>query len=75
MPKEGVLVGPDGGKGSSHGTPWEYDIHVPMILWGGGIPPRVLSAPSTPYDLAPTLASFLGVDLPDATGTPLDLRK
>jgi hypothetical protein len=71
----GVLVDPYAGKGSSHGTPWEYDTHVPMIFWGGGITPRAVSAPSTPYDLAPTLARRLGIDLPDATGTALEVWK
>jgi len=69
----GVLVDPYDGKGSSHGTPWEYDTHVPMIFWGGGIAPRAISTPTTPYDLAPTLALRLGVDLPDATGTRIDV--
>jgi len=75
VPRYGVLVDPYDGKGSSHGTPWEYDIHVPMVIWGGGVTPRVISTPSTPYDLAPTLASRLGVFLPDATGTPRDVWK
>jgi predicted AlkP superfamily pyrophosphatase or phosphodiesterase len=75
VPRYGVLVDPYDGKGSSHGSPWEYDTHVPMIVWGGGATPRVISAPSTPYDLAPTLAARLGVALPDATGTPLDVWK
>jgi arylsulfatase A-like enzyme len=74
VPRFGVLVDPYFGKGSTHGSPWEYDTHVPMILWGGGFVPRVLTAPSTPYDLAPTLGSLLGVSLPDATGKPLDLK-
>lgn len=69
----GVLLDPYGGKGSSHGAPWEYDIHVPMIFWGGGISARVIATPSTPYDLAPTLGSWLGVDLPDATGRRIDV--
>jgi predicted AlkP superfamily pyrophosphatase or phosphodiesterase len=70
----GFLVDPYDGLGSSHGTPWEYDTHVPMIVWGGGIASRTISTPSTPYDLAPTLASMLGVDLPDATGALLQVR-
>jgi len=74
VPRYGFLVDPYDGKGSSHGTPWEYDTHVPMIVWGGGIAPRTISTPSTPYDLAPTLGSWLGVDLPDATGTLLPTR-
>ena len=73
VPRYGVLVDPYGGTGSSHGTPWEYDTHVPMIFWGSGIAPRLMTAPSTPYDLAPTLGSWLGVDLPDATGTRINV--
>ena len=73
VPRNGFLVDPYDGKGSSHGTPWEYDTHVPLIFWGGGITPRMISTPSTPYDLAPTLGSWLGVDLPDATGTRINV--
>ncbi len=73
VPRYGFLVDPYDGLGSSHGTPWEYDTHVPMIVWGGGVAPRTISTPSTPYDLAPTLGSWLGVDLPDATGTRIDV--
>jgi len=73
VPRYGVLVDPYEGKGSSHGTPWEYDTHVPLIFWGGGVGARELTAPATPYDLAPTMAAWLGLALPDATGTPLKL--
>lgn len=73
VPRFGVLVDPYDGKGSSHGSPWEYDIHVPMIFWGGGVAPHLIASPSTPYDLAPTLGAWLGVELPDATGRSLDL--
>jgi predicted AlkP superfamily pyrophosphatase or phosphodiesterase len=73
VPRYGVLIDPYGGTGSSHGTPWEYDTHVPLLFWGGGVVPRTLSAPATPYDLAPTLASWLGIELPDATGNRLDV--
>jgi len=69
----GVLVDPYDGKGSSHGTPWEYDTHVPLVFWGGGVGAREVTAASTPYDLAPTMAAWLGLGLPDATGTPLKL--
>ena len=70
----GVVLDPYGGKGSTHGSPWEYDTHVPLIFWGGGIKPSELRTPTTPYDLAPTLAAWLGVTLPDATGRPLNAR-
>jgi hypothetical protein len=70
VPRYGVLFSATG-LGTSHGTPWEYDTHVPLIFWGAGIKPRMVSSPTTPYDLAPTLAHLLCVRLPDATGTPL----
>ena len=74
VPRFGVLLN-SSGLGTSHGSPWEYDAHVPMIFWGGGVRARVFSTPSTPYDAAPTLASWLGIELPDATGTRLSLWK
>jgi arylsulfatase A-like enzyme len=75
VPRYGVFIDGEAGKGTSHGTPWEYDTHVPLIFWGGGVKPHTLSSPTTPYDLAPTMASWLGVSLPDATGHRLDLSK
>ena len=73
VPRYGELVGVYGGKGSGHGTPWEYDTHVPLVFWGGGARPSERSTPVTPYDLAPTLGSWLGVSLPDATGRRIDI--
>jgi hypothetical protein len=72
--RPGVLVDPYEGKGTSHGTPWDYDTHVPLLFWGGGIAARRIGEPTTPYDLAPTVAAWLGVDLPDATGTRMNVR-
>jgi hypothetical protein len=72
--RPGILIDPYGGTGTSHGTPWEYDTHVPLIFWGGGIAARTIIDPSTPYDLAPTVAGWLGVAMPDATGTRMSVR-
>ena len=72
--RPGVLIDPYDGTGTSHGTPWDYDTHVPLIYWGGGIAPATLAQPSTPYDIAPTVASWIGVSLPQATGTRMDVR-
>src|SRR5262249_13886786 len=74
VPREGFLIDPYEGKGTSHGTPWEYDTHVPLIFWGGGIRARRVKSETSPYDIAPTLASWLGVTLPDAVGTRMDVR-
>ena len=60
IPRYGVWLS-SSGLGTSHGSSWEYDTHVPLIFWGGGVKPRVLPRPTTPYDIAPTLAAWLGV--------------
>jgi predicted AlkP superfamily pyrophosphatase or phosphodiesterase len=62
VPRYGVLIGSADGKGTTHGSPWEYDVHVPLIFWGAGITPRISSTPTTPYDLAPTLARRLHLE-------------
>jgi hypothetical protein len=50
--------------GATHGSPYEYDTHVPLLLWGGGIRPGKFAQPVDMTDLAPTLAQLLGVDAP-----------
>jgi hypothetical protein len=52
------------GVGATHGTPYAYDTHVPLVIMGGGVAPgRYLNA-ATPADIAPTLARLLGVEPP-----------
>ncbi|HZI95438.1 MAG TPA: alkaline phosphatase family protein [Patescibacteria group bacterium] len=47
--------------GTSHGTPYQYDRDVPMILLGSGIPAGEDSAECRSVDLAPTIASQIGL--------------
>lgn len=47
--------------GTTHGTPYDYDTHVPMILMGHGIRPGWYDEPVRINDMAPTLARILGV--------------
>ena len=57
---------------STHGSPWRYDTFVPVIFAGAGLKPDSVSRSVTPYDIAPTLAAYLGVKPPSAAiGTPL----
>ena len=57
---------------STHGSPWRYDTFVPLIFAGAGLSAATLSRPVTPYDVAPTLAAYLGVKPPSgAIGMPL----
>ncbi|HEY6324287.1 MAG TPA: alkaline phosphatase family protein [Thermoanaerobaculia bacterium] len=51
--------------GTTHGSPYAYDTHVPLLLAGPGIRPGRYAARVSTLDLAPTLADLLGV-LPPA---------
>ncbi len=65
----GVLLGP---RGSSHGTPYFYDRHVPMIFMGPGIESGRDPAHASTIDFAPTYAKMLGIPYPsDLDGKPL----
>lgn len=50
--------------GATHGTPYVYDTHVPLIIMGGGVAPGRYLHASTPADIAPTLARLLSVEPP-----------
>lgn len=52
---------------ATHGSPYSYDTHVPLILMGAGITPGQYRQAATPADIAPTLASILGVQPPSNT--------
>lgn len=50
--------------GTNHGTPWTYDTDVPLILSGKGVRPGVYPQLVDPTDVAPTVASLLGIGIP-----------
>lgn len=61
--------------GSTHGSPYEYDTHVPLIFWGAGIAPSRRDQNVDMTDLAPTLSALCGVEAPAGSeGTPLFAR-
>ena len=47
-----------------HGSPWNYDTHVPVIFAGIGIPSKMVYRQVQPADVAPTLAALLGMSPP-----------
>ncbi len=48
-----------------HGSPWEYDVEIPLLMFGpGAIRPGIYDAPATQRDVAPTVAALLGVPAP-----------
>jgi hypothetical protein len=59
-------------RGSTHGTPYWYDRHVPMIFMGPGIPAGRDATRVATVDFAPTLARLSGISAPkDLDGRPL----
>jgi hypothetical protein len=61
-----------GENGTTHGSPWNYDAQVPLIMWGGAFRPGTYAGPSQPIDLSPTIAAALGLTQPSgAQGRPL----
>lgn len=57
---------------TTHGSPWNYDTQVPLILWGSAFRPGVYAHRCQPIDLVPTLAAALGLTQPSgAQGQPL----
>jgi len=74
IPRRGVIVYPDP-RGGTHGSQYDYDTNVPLVFWGAGVKAGRSDAPRTPYDFAPTVGKLLGVTLPDAVGTAIDLPR
>lgn len=50
--------------GASHGEPYEYDAHVPLIVVGNGIRRGTYTTEASPIDIAPTLSALLGIEFP-----------
>jgi hypothetical protein len=53
--------------GTTHGTTFGYDAHVPVIFMGQGIRPGRYSASAAVNDVAPTLATILEVEIPSGS--------
>ncbi|HEY0730705.1 MAG TPA: hypothetical protein VGD38_21650, partial [Pyrinomonadaceae bacterium] len=57
---------------ATHGSPYSYDTHVPVIITGTGIVPGRYLEPASPADIAPTLSALLRITAPtNATGRVL----
>ena len=64
IPRPGVLV-TGYAEGTSHGSPHNYDSHVPVLAFGVGVPALgKRNEPKSSLIVAPTLAALLGVDPP-----------
>jgi hypothetical protein len=54
-------------KGTTHGTPYSYDIHIPLIFMGPWVRPGRYSEKVVLNDVAPTLATILGIETPSGS--------
>lgn len=53
--------------GADHGSPWDYDAHVPLLWFGTGVAPGRHPEAVSMADVAPTLALMLGIARPGGT--------
>ncbi|MEN9399133.1 MAG: hypothetical protein RL632_234 [Bacteroidota bacterium] len=59
-------------KGTSHGSAFNYDTHVPLLWYGSGIPAQEVFRPIEITDIAATLSHILNLQRSGAmTGTPI----
>lgn len=55
-----------------HGSPYEYDTHVPVLLAGKGLKPQIVNRAVHPENIAPTIAFYLQINPPSGSiGSPL----
>lgn len=63
-----------GRTGTSHGSPYAYDTHVPFLILGQGVPEDLRTYGRTHIrDIAPTLSALIGFPRPSGcTGHPIE---
>lgn len=52
---------------TTHGSPYHYDTHVPVIFFGAGVRAGRYYNECSPSDIAPTIAAMLGVEAPSGS--------
>jgi hypothetical protein len=77
VPREGdFITRPDPDVPYMHGSPWAYDIAIPLMFVGPAVRIGTYSTPAAQQDVAPTLAAALGVHMPPtSTGHALPVLK
>jgi len=56
-----------GGHGSSHGSWYAYDSHIPFVLMGWGVNKGRLFRQVGMKDIAPTICSLLKIEVPSGS--------
>ena len=68
--KPGFFFG--GRTGTTHGSWYPYDAHIPGVFMGWGVKPGKTNRPTTMADIAPTISSLLNIQMPNASiGEPI----
>jgi predicted AlkP superfamily pyrophosphatase or phosphodiesterase len=68
--KSGFFVG--GRTGTTHGSWYPYDAHIPMVFMGWGIKHGSTARPTYMTDFAPTLSALLHIQMPSGNiGRPV----
>ena len=77
VPREGdFITRPDADVAYMHGSPWAYDVAIPLMFAGPAVRAGTYSMPAAQQDVAPTLAAALGVQMPPtATGRVLPVLR
>lgn len=58
--------------GTTHGSCFSYDTHVPLLFWGKGIKQGLSDEHISICDIAPTVSTLLGISFPNGcTGKPI----
>jgi hypothetical protein len=77
VPREGdFITRPDEDVPYMHGSPWAYDVAIPLMFVGPAVRVGIYSMQAMQQDVAPTLAAALGVRMPPtSTGRVLPVLK
>ena len=60
--------------GTTHGSPYDYDQHVPLLLMGTGVRAKADPVAASPADIAPTLAKLCGISIEKTDGHALPVQ-
>jgi hypothetical protein len=77
VPREGdFITRPEAEVDYMHGSPWPYDVAIPMMFAGPAVKAGTYALPAVQQDVAPTLAAALGVAMPPTvTGRALPVLR
>ncbi|MCW9707090.1 alkaline phosphatase PafA [Fodinibius salsisoli] len=55
------------GTGTSHGSPYNYDTHVPLLFYGWNIPHGATNQKTVIPQIAPTISAILNIGFPNGS--------